>query len=95
MPLLKDMFRQAGEGVFTDKDQEVLEALIPTRGMSPGAIAEALEQVDRLVQSKLRDPRKSIEEIIAENEANAAPAAPSGQTGLPNVKLKSVKPVGQ
>jgi hypothetical protein len=95
MPLLKDMFRQAGEGVFTDKDQEVLEALIPTRGMSPGAIAEALEQVDRLVQSKLRDPRKSIEQIIAENEADAAPAVPSGQTGLPNVKLKSVKPVGQ
>jgi len=75
MPLLKDMFRKAGEGVFTDKDQEVLEALVPTRSMSSGAISEALQQIDRLVQSKLRDPRKSIEEIIAENEAKAAPVS--------------------
>ena len=95
LPLLKDMYRQAGEGVFTDKDQEILNNMIPTRSMSAGAIAEALQQIDKMVQMKLRDPTKSIEELRKESAAMIAPATSASQTGLPPVTLKSVKPVGQ
>lgn len=88
MPLLKDMFRKAGEGVFTDKDQQVLEDMIPTRSMSPNAIAQALKQIDTMVQMKLRDPRKSIEEIKKENEAMAAPAAPTQNLTPTQIEMK-------
>lgn len=52
-PILKQMFRAAGEGIFTDKDQELLLQLIPTRRTSPEAVASILWHVDAVVQAKL------------------------------------------
>ena len=37
LPIMKGVFRGAGEGVFTDKDQETLEAMLPTRNMTTEA----------------------------------------------------------
>ena len=52
-PILKQMFRVAGEGIFTDRDQELLLQLIPTRRTSPEAVASILWHVDAVVQAKL------------------------------------------
>ena len=52
-PILKGLFREAGEGVFTDKDQAVLEALIPTRSQNPDVAFQQLASLDRIVRAKL------------------------------------------
>jgi len=52
-PVLKQLFRSAGEGIFTDKDQELLLAMIPTRKTTPAAIASILANVDAIVKAKL------------------------------------------
>ena len=90
LPIMKSVFRGAGEGVFTDKDQETLEAMLPTRSMTPEAASQALDSVKMLVSLKLQNPQFDIS-IYGRgmggglNRANptvrsanpAAPAAPS------------------
>jgi hypothetical protein len=53
-PVLKEMFRQAGEGTFTDKDQELLLNMVPTRKDHPEAVKAKLEMIDNLVRAKLQ-----------------------------------------
>ena len=53
LPVLKDMFRTAGEGVFTDKDQETLANMLPNRTDEPEAAAAKLEAIDAIVKAKL------------------------------------------
>jgi len=53
-PLLKQTFRAAGEGVFTDKDQELLLAMLPTRGTSSEVAARAIQNIRMLVEFKLQ-----------------------------------------
>jgi len=57
-PVLKQLFRSAGEGTFTDKDQELLLAMIPTRTDLPEARAWKIENIDRIVREKLGQPKK-------------------------------------
>lgn len=52
-PVLKQLFRQAGEGVFTDKDQALLMQMLPTRQDHPEARRAKLANIDAIVQSKL------------------------------------------
>lgn len=52
-PILKGLFRQAGEGTFTDRDQELLLRMIPTRTDLPEAREAKLENIDRIVRAKL------------------------------------------
>lgn len=52
-PVLKQMFRGAGEGTFTDKDQELLLGMIPTRKDTPEAVQAKLSALDNLVRAKL------------------------------------------
>jgi len=52
-PVLKQMFRGAGEGTFTDKDQELLLGMIPTRKDNPEAVQAKLSALDNLVRAKL------------------------------------------
>lgn len=52
-PVLKAMFRTAGEGTFTDKDQEMLLNMIPTRKDLPEARAAKIAAIDALVRAKL------------------------------------------
>ncbi len=52
-PVLKEMFRSAGEGAFTDKDQELLLEMIPTRTDTPEARVAKMANVDNIVRAKL------------------------------------------
>jgi len=55
-PVMKQMFRAAGEGIFTDKDQELLMKMIPDRKLSPEARASAFQGIDAIVRAKLGIP---------------------------------------
>ena len=52
-PVLKSIFRVAGEGTFTDKDQELLLNMLPTRKDRPEAIQEKMRNVDSIIRAKL------------------------------------------
>jgi len=52
-PVLKSMFRSAGEGVFTDKDQDLLMGMIPTRTDHPEARKAKTEMIYAIVRAKL------------------------------------------
>jgi hypothetical protein len=52
-PVLKQLFRTAGEGTFTDKDQELLLKMVPTRNDEPEARANKLANIDAIVRAKL------------------------------------------
>lgn len=52
-PILKQMFRTAGEGTFTDKDQEMLIKMVPTRNDRPEAIDAKIKGIDAIVRAKL------------------------------------------
>lgn len=52
-PVLKQVFRSAGEGTFTDKDQEMLIAMIPTRSDKADSRRRKLENIDNIIKAKL------------------------------------------
>jgi len=52
-PLLKAMFRTAGEGTFTDKDQELLMGMLPTRKDTPEAREAKISGINAVVRAKL------------------------------------------
>jgi hypothetical protein len=52
-PVLKQLFRVAGEGTFTDRDQEMLLNMVPTRADRPAARKAKMENIDRIVAAKL------------------------------------------
>lgn len=55
-PVLKQIFRVSGEGTFTDKDQELLLSMLPTRKDNPRAAEAKIKNIDQIVRSKLRQP---------------------------------------
>jgi hypothetical protein len=52
-PLLKQIFRAAGEGVFTNYDQQLLLGMIPDRKINAGARASIIANIDSIVRAKL------------------------------------------
>ncbi|MCK5609382.1 hypothetical protein KAR91_46345 [Candidatus Pacearchaeota archaeon] len=52
-PVLKQMFRAAGEGIFTDKDQELLLDMAPKRTDRQASITAKLNNIDAIVRAKL------------------------------------------
>ncbi len=52
-PVLKQLFRSSGEGTFTDKDQEILMEMLPTRKDEPKARAAKMANIDAIVRAKL------------------------------------------
>ena len=54
-PILKDLFRAAGEGTFTKDDQEILLNMLPTRKDKPKAREAKLRNVDAIVRAKLAE----------------------------------------
>lgn len=52
-PVLKNMFREAGEGTFTDKDQELLLDMVPKRTDHPEARKAKTQMIRQIVSAKL------------------------------------------
>lgn len=52
-PVLKQLFRVAGEGVFTDRDQQLLTDMIPKRSDLPDARKAKIQNIDAIVKAKL------------------------------------------
>lgn len=84
-PVLKQLFRTAGEGVFTDRDQQLLLDMVPKRSDTPEAAAEKMANIDRIVEAKLGVPvpkrmvRKVDETPKRRGNALAGPqGAPTG-----------------
>ena len=53
-PLLKQIFRTSGEGTFTDQDQKMLMAMVPTRNDAPEARKSKLGAIDSVIRAKLK-----------------------------------------
>jgi hypothetical protein len=57
-PVLKQLFRVAGEGVFTDRDQALLLDMVTKRTEHPEARKEIVENMDNIIRAKLgKGPR--------------------------------------
>jgi hypothetical protein len=69
-PLLKALFRTAGEGTFTNQDQELLINMLPTRKDTPEARVAKIGNVDAIVRAKL-------------SQSQSAPLTSSQQTRAP------------
>lgn len=52
-PVLKQLFRDSGEGTFTDADQALLMKMVPGRTDHPEARKAKLEMIDGIVRAKL------------------------------------------
>lgn len=52
-PILKSIFRSAGEGTFTDQDQKLLMDMVPKRTDSVGARISKIKNIDAIVRAKL------------------------------------------
>lgn len=52
-PVLKQLFRSAGEGVFTDRDQQLLIDMIPSRTDRPAARIAKMKMIDQIIEAKL------------------------------------------
>lgn len=70
-PVLKQLFRSAGEGVFTDRDQQLLLDMIPKRGDHPETVASKMQMIDAIIEAKLAAPGAGA----------LTPQAPLPQTG--------------
>lgn len=55
-PILKQLFRTAGEGTFTDKDQELLLKMVPTRTDTAESSRSKMINIDSIVRAKLKQP---------------------------------------
>lgn len=52
-PVLKQLFRTAGEGTFTDRDQALLLEMVPKRTDRLGARNSKIANIDKIVKAKL------------------------------------------
>jgi hypothetical protein len=68
LPLLKDVFRGAGEGTFTEGDQKILTDLIPTRSTLPEARIAQLNMIDTIIRSKLSAEPTVSDQPLSEEE---------------------------
>ncbi len=92
LPLMKGVWRGAGEGVFTDKDQETLERMFPSRDMTPEAAKQALLIVRQLTELKLQNPTFDINMYGNALRNRGAPTAPAAATPTPAVSAAAPAP---
>lgn len=67
-PILKDLFRTAGEGTFTDQDQKLLLDMIPTRKDLPKAREAKLKNIDAIVRAKLAAQQPAAQQPAAQQQ---------------------------
>lgn len=89
LPTLKSVFREAGEGTFTDGDQKLLTDMAPTRRDNPETIKFKLNAIDAIVRAKLgSSPTQAAEatqtvekqggQIMTDANGNRAMVFPDG-----------------
>jgi hypothetical protein len=88
---LKPLIRGPGEGTWTDKDQEMLERLVPKADNYEGANVEVISNLRNMLNSRRR--AMGIEAPAAAAPASAPIAA--GQDLGNGIKVRSVRPAGQ
>ncbi len=71
---LKQVFRSAGEGTFTDADQKALLGLAPTRTDLPAARVAKIKMIDSIVRAKLEQPSGSTQQQEVDQAQVTAPA---------------------
>jgi hypothetical protein len=85
-PVLKELFRSAGEGTFTEGDQAILMQMVPTRTDHKEARKAKLQMIDSIVRAKL-----GISADDAPEQASSAPVGVGQTTTINGVKVKRVK----
>ena len=79
LPTLKNIFREAGEGTFTDADQKALEQLLPRRGQTKEAQVAQIEAIEKIVKAKLNIPEaKEGGQMMIDANGNRAIVYPDG-----------------
>lgn len=81
LPALKAIFRESGEGTFTEGDQIALERMLPGRGTDPTAVGPILENINDIVQIKLSGSPLTVEQIM--QGIRGEPITPSAPTQQP------------
>lgn len=81
-PVLKQLFRVSGEGVFTDRDQALLLEMVPQRTDNPEAIREKIKNIDNIVKAKLR---------VAQSDTRSAQSTPVALTGDKAARLAELR----
>lgn len=77
-PVLKQLFRSAGEGVFTDRDQQLLLDMIPTRTDHPEAAVAKIGMIDAIIAAKLSGGQGASSSKTFATDAEAEAAARAG-----------------
>jgi hypothetical protein len=85
-PVLKELFRSAGEGTFTDADQALLMRMLPTRQDHPESRKAKIQMIDEIVKAKL-----GIAADGAPEQAQSGPMGVGQATTINGVKVKRVK----
>jgi hypothetical protein len=84
-PVLKQLFRDAGEGTFTEGDQALLLRMTPNRKDHPETRAAKLEMIDAIVKAKLG----MGDAASAQTQPFFIPQqAPGGQPSLEDIRKK-------
>ncbi|NRA76741.1 MAG: hypothetical protein HRU18_00915 [Pseudoalteromonas sp.] len=78
LPLMKDVFRGAGEGTFTEGDQKILTDMIPTRSDGAEARRTKIMFIDELIRARL-------------TTAPVAEAQPSGLSEAEQAELQQLR----
>jgi hypothetical protein len=81
-PILKQLFRDSGEGTFTDSDQALLMKMVPTRRDHPEARKAKIEMIDNIVRAKL---------AIGDEPVTPATIGVGQSTEINGVRVKRVK----
>lgn len=76
-PILKQMFRSAGEGTFTDNDQKLLMDMIPTRQDGPAVQRAKFSNIDSIVRAKLGVGTQPAQQTPVPQQAPAQQIAPA------------------
>ena len=89
-PVLKQIFRTAGEGVFTDRDQELLLEMIPTRTELPEARTAMIANIDAIVKAKIKSGmRQTSPDGLSQPSASAAPINLTGAKAARLAELRA------
>lgn len=87
-PVLKQIFRTAGEGVFTDRDQQLLLDMIPTRTELPEARAAMIANIDAIVKAKIKSGMRQTQ-AAPETQTEAAPINLTGAKAARLAELRA------